>query len=74
MKHRPVPTGVDPLLTISQLPAIVIYSRSQLYRMIKAGSFPRPIRLGPGRVGWRQSAVTAWLNEREAAGSLLRSI
>ncbi len=70
MKTHTLPAGIDPVLTITQLQAAVIYSRSQLYRMIRAGSFPRPIRLGPGRVGWRQSAVADWLLERETASSV----
>lgn len=39
-------------------------SRSTIYLQIKEGSFPRPINLGPRAVGWLESEVDTWLNER----------
>ena len=30
----------------------------------KAGLFPKRVQLGPGRVGWVESEVQAWLQER----------
>lgn len=35
-------------------------SRATIYRLIKAGKFPRPLSIGPGAVRWRQSDVIAW--------------
>jgi prophage regulatory protein len=31
-----------------------------IYRKIKAGDFPKPLRVGRRRVAWRQSDITAW--------------
>ncbi len=31
-----------------------------IYRKIKAGDFPKPVRVGRRRVAWRQSDITAW--------------
>jgi prophage regulatory protein len=31
-----------------------------IYRIIKAGDFPKPLRVGRRRVAWRQSDITAW--------------
>lgn len=70
MEHQTQPAPIDPVLTLAQVEAAVSYSRSQLYRMVKAGTFPKQIRLGPGRVGWRQSAVAEWLASRETAEDL----
>lgn len=42
-------------------------SPATLWRWVRSGHFPRPIRLGENSVGWREAQVTAWLNER--AGS-----
>lgn len=40
-------------------------TRSPLYARIKAGAFPKPIRLGNGRaVGWIEAEVDAWLTEQ----------
>ncbi|WP_273228930.1 helix-turn-helix transcriptional regulator [Pseudomonas kuykendallii] len=35
-------------------------SRATLWREVKAERFPKPIKLTPGRVGWRSSHVAAW--------------
>lgn len=58
---------IDPVLTIKEVTATVLYSRSHIYRMVKAGAFPAPIRLGPARIGWRRSSVAGWLTQREGA-------
>ena len=42
-------------------------ARSTIWRWTKAGEFPQPIRLGPGRVGWRADEVGAWIDSRERA-------
>jgi prophage regulatory protein len=42
-------------------------SRTTLWRMVKAGAFPTPVRLSPGRVGFREADVAAWIAGREAA-------
>jgi len=39
-------------------------SRSTIYHMIKTNEFPRPIRLGQRAVGWLQSDITSWLDQR----------
>jgi len=37
-------------------------TRSPLYARIKAGDFPKPVRLGNGRaVGWIESEIDDWL-------------
>jgi prophage regulatory protein len=36
-------------------------SRSTLYRKIETGTFPRNVRIGVRCVGWRESAINAWL-------------
>lgn len=40
------------------------FCRSTLYRMEKAGRFPKRIRLGSRSVGWNEDEVMAWLNTR----------
>jgi prophage regulatory protein len=46
-----------PRKTVEKLAGI---SRATIYRMIKAGKFPRPVSIGTGAVRWKQSDVTAW--------------
>jgi prophage regulatory protein len=49
----------------------IAYSRSQLYRLIKAGKFPRPIALGENRRAFVESELDEFLEskiaERDAA-------
>ena len=39
-------------------------SRSTIYAHMSDHEFPRPIDLGPRAVGWLESEVNDWLNER----------
>lgn len=55
---------IDPVLSLRQVRTLVLYSSSQIYRLIAAGDFPDRIRLGPARVGWRTSDIVAWLGSR----------
>lgn len=41
-------------------------SRSTIYAMMAAGSFPKPIPLGLRAVGWAESEIAAWLESRKA--------
>lgn len=43
--------------------------RSTLWRWERAGSFPRRRQVGPGRVGWRESEVDAWIRALPTANS-----
>jgi prophage regulatory protein len=36
-----------------------------IYRKIKAGDFPKPVRLGRRRVAWRESDIAAWQTRLE---------
>jgi prophage regulatory protein len=31
-----------------------------IYRKMKAGTFPQPVRVGRRRVAWRESDIAAW--------------
>jgi predicted DNA-binding transcriptional regulator AlpA len=39
-------------------------SRTTAWRLQKAGDFPLPVAISPGRVGWRESEVAAWSASR----------
>ena len=55
--------------TILRLPAVktrTALSRSSIYKLVAAGIFPRPIRLGPRSVGWIEAEVDDWLDSRVA--------
>jgi len=42
-------------------------ARSSIYRMMDAGEFPRPIRIGRRAVAWRVSDLDRWQAERPPA-------
>jgi prophage regulatory protein len=39
-------------------------SRVQLWRDVRAGTFPPPLELGPNSIGWVKAEVDAWLRSR----------
>jgi prophage regulatory protein len=43
---------------------IVGIDKSTLFRLRKAGHFPRPIRLGGNSIAWVESEVVDWLASR----------
>ncbi|AOJ49728.1 MULTISPECIES: helix-turn-helix transcriptional regulator [Burkholderia] len=43
-------------------------SKSEIYRRIQAGTFPRPIALGVRAVGWLERDVESWLATRAKRG------
>jgi predicted DNA-binding transcriptional regulator AlpA len=57
----------DRIMRRREVEAVTGFSRSTLYRQIKADAFPRPIRLSANTVGFLASEVFAWLNNRVAA-------
>lgn len=40
--------------------------KTSIYAGVKAGTFPKAIRLGANRVGWLQSDIEAWIDARIA--------
>lgn len=51
------------LYRMRDLPSITGLSRSELYRRIDAGRFPRPVPLGIRAVAWRSAEVLRWLED-----------
>jgi len=42
------------------------WSRQHVLRMIKAGRFPRPLKIGDATVAWAEDEIDDWLSERMA--------
>jgi prophage regulatory protein len=40
------------------------WSRQHLGRMIKAGRFPKPLKIGDATVAWAEDEIDAWLGGR----------
>ncbi len=39
-------------------------SRTEIYRRIREGTFPRQIKLGPRRVAWKERDVDFWCQQQ----------
>ena len=61
---------MDRILRPKDVSQAIGFSRTTLWRRVRDGSFPRPLRIGGEKshlVGWRQSAVEEWLDSRPSA-------
>ena len=57
---------------ILRLPAVLGQtglSRSTIYNMVGARTFPSPVKLSSRLIGWLESDVTDWLSTRHRVGS-----
>lgn len=54
------------LLSYDELKAVkgIIYSKVQLWRLEKAGRFPKRIPLGAARHAWAEHEIDSWIDER----------
>ena len=50
-----------PLLRLPSVQTQTCLSKSEIYRRIKAGKFPEPIKLGARAVAWPAAQVDAWV-------------
>ena len=58
------------ILRTPEVLKITRLGRTTLWRRVRSGDFPRPLRLGGPKsraVGWKREAVEAWVNSRELA-------
>ena len=44
-------------------------SKTEVYRRIKAGTFPKQVRLGPSRVAFLESEIDQWIDQAVATNS-----
>ena len=57
----------DRLLTRAEVESITTLSRSSLYRKMRSGTFPEPIRIGDRAVRWLASEIRDWIESRPRA-------
>lgn len=48
------------------IPAIVPFSNATLWRKVKDGTFPAPVKLSPRVTAWEVGKVREWIAERAA--------
>lgn len=52
------------LITMDEVLDRVCMSKSQLYRMINAGEFPKSVPVGEHRIGFVDAEVNTWIEQR----------
>lgn len=48
------------LLGLKEVCASSLLSRASIYRRVQAGEFPKPVKLSPRRVAWREDELEEW--------------
>ena len=57
----------DRLLRLSEVQTRTGLSRTTIYRKMRDGSFPEPLKIGVRAVRWPESEIAAWLATRPRA-------
>ena len=57
----------DRLLRRDEVEARCGIARTTVYRLMRAGLFPEPIKIGPRAVRWPASEIESWLASRPRA-------
>ena len=57
----------SPYKTRHELEKLLKVSPATIYRWIKEGNFPKPVRLGANMVRWKISDIEAWMTQKEIA-------
>lgn len=56
----------DRFLRLKEIRQRIGLSQSTIYRMMKDGTFPPNVSLGPGTSAWLESEVEAWISSRQS--------
>ena len=59
--------SIKKFIVLPQVQEQVPSSASHIWRLERAGQFPKRIRLGKNRVAWLQSEVSAWVEDKLAS-------
>ena len=57
----------DHLMRREEVEARCGISRTTVYRLMRCGEFPEPIKVGPRAVRWPNSEIEQWLSDRPRA-------
>ena len=55
---------MEKLLRRDEVEDLVGLATTSIYRLMRAGSFPEPLRIGARAVRWRRSDLESWLAGR----------
>ena len=63
-KPKPEATLPERIIRTKELLELTGLSHTTIWRMEKAGTFPKRVALGEASIGWRWSEVNQWVNSR----------
>ena len=58
---------IPSLLTRHEVIDITGYSIASIYRLMRAGHFPEPIKIGPRSIRWKAEEIAAYIEDRPRA-------
>lgn len=61
------PAEAPRLLALGAVLERTSLSEPTIRRLIDRAAFPRPVKISPNRVAWREPDVNAWINSRVEA-------
>lgn len=68
MNHDTTATvpATDRMLRLPEVVSICKRSRTSIHYDVKAGRFPKPVKIGPRAIAWRESDIQRWISEGAA--------
>lgn len=58
----------ETLWRLPQVEAATGYRRSNIYRLVRIGEFPAPVKIGMRASAWVASSVRSWISEKIELG------
>ena len=58
------PPALERLIGRKEVLILIGISNATLWRWIKAGRFPAPMKIGKKKVAWRSSVLATWIAQR----------
>jgi predicted DNA-binding transcriptional regulator AlpA len=58
------PDRPERLISFDELHHRTGLSRTTIWRLERAGQFPRSVRISPGRRAWREADISAWIEAK----------
>lgn len=59
------------LLGLREVEHLTSLSKANIYRKINDGTFPVPVQVSKGRVGWHHAEIDAWIASRPRAAIIV---
>ena len=59
-------TSPTRILRLPEVCRRVGYRRASIYKFVKANTFPQPVKIGPGAIGFLEAEIDAWIASKVA--------